>query len=222
MLLVIFQVVGAWIAADILYVSLATAGNAILQRLLRWRPIPLRIYMAAIGIIFWAVAMRAGYGCSVDDSWQSLVECVRHPGRGVSAACMATACVLVLSATVTKDRLSRTLLELGISRRLLWVIFIVPTLGHTLLDTTGRSASLMRGRYLQNAGRTRWIRLKIAILTSGFVKTLIRHWYSREAEETRNRETAQAPLFLDSDRILARDGVLLTWAALSLVFALIS
>jgi hypothetical protein len=177
--------------------------------------------MAAIGIILWAIAMRAGYGCNVDESWRSLVECAKHPGRGVSAACMATASVLVLSATVEKDRLSRTLLKLGIGRRLLWVIFIVPTLGHALLDTTGRSAALMRGRYSQNPGRTRWIRLRMAILTSGFVKTLIRHWYSREAEETRIRETAQAPLFLHSDRILPRDGVLLTWAALSLFLALI-
>jgi hypothetical protein len=219
LLLVIFQVAGAWIASDISYVVIATTGNVVLQLLLRRRQIPLRIYFVVIGMLIWAIATRVGFSCSFDDSWRDLIECARHPRPGVSAACMATACVLVLSTIASKDRITRSLLRLGIGHRILWIIFVVPTLGHMLLDTTGRSASLMRGRYSQSEGCARWVRYRVTILTSAFVKTLSHAWYSREAAETRIRETMRAPVFLHNDRVLHRDFVLMGWAALSLALA---
>jgi hypothetical protein len=132
---------------------------------------------------------------------------------------MAASSVLLLSAMVRKDRMARTMLRLGVNRQLLWAIFTIPTFGQALLHASMKSTILMQGRYAQSAAPVRWIRLKVAIVTSSFVKTLARHLHSREAETTRVRDSAQAPVFLDSDDLRQRDFVLLAAAALSLVIA---
>lgn len=217
--LVSSQVLGAWIAADILFVGIAACGNVVLQLLLRCRLVPLRVFGAVLLAISWAVAMRAGFSCNLDDPWSTLLACVSHPGRGLVAACMATSGVLVLSATVRKDRMARTMLRLGVNRQLLWAIFTIPTFGQALLHASRKSTILMKGRYSQSAAPVRWIRLKVAILTSSFIKTLARHLYSREAETTRVRDSTQAPVFLDSDDLRQGDFILLAAAVLSLVIA---
>lgn len=217
--LVFAQVLGAWISADILFVAIAACGNTVVQRLLRCHHVPLRIYGTVLFAIGWAVAMRAGFSCNLDAPWLTLLACARHPGRGLVAVCMATSSVLVLSATVRKDRMARTMLRLGVNRQLLWAIFTIPTFGQALLHASNKSKLLMQGRYSQSTASVRWIRLKVAILTSSFVKTLARHWHSREAEATRVRDSTQAPVFLESDDLRRGDFFLLAAAVLSLVIA---
>lgn len=213
------QVLGAWIAADILFVAIAACMNAVLHALLRCRHVSPRVYGAVFFSVCWAVAVRAGFSCNLDAPWLTLLECARHPGRGLVAACMATFSVLVLSAAVRKDRMARTMLQLGINRQLLWAVFMIPTLGKNMLHASKTSTLLMQGRYSQSTAPVRWIRLKIAILTSSFVKTLTRHWYSREAESTRVRDSNQTPVFLESDALHRGDFFLLAVAVLSLLIA---
>ena len=213
------QVFGAWIAADILFVVIAACANAFLKPLLCFRHVPHRVYGAVCFAVCWAVAMRAGFSCNLESPWFALFECARHPGRGLLAACMATFSVLVLSTMVRKDRMARTMLQLGINRQFLWAIFIIPTLGQTLLHASKTSALLMQGRYSQNVAPIRWIRLKVAMLTSSFVKTLTRHWYSREAEATRVRDSNEVPVFLDRDALCRGDFFLLAGVVLNLLIA---
>lgn len=219
MILVFSQILGAWIAADILFVGIAACGNAALQPLLRCRLVPLRACAAVSVLLSWAVVMRAGFSCNLDNPWSTLLVCASHPGRGTVAACMATSSVLVLSAMVRKDRMARTMLRLGVNRQLLWAIFTIPAFGHALLYASKKSTVLMQGRYSRNAAPVRWIRLKVAILTSSFVRTLVRHLYSREAETTRIRDSAQAPVFLSSDDLRQGDFVLIAVAVLSLLIS---
>ncbi|WP_156374551.1 hypothetical protein [Pseudorhodoferax sp. Leaf274] len=213
------QVLGAWIAADILFVGIVSSGNAVLQPLLRCRLVPLRAYGAILLITGWAVAMQVGFSCNLDHSWSELLACASHPRRGLVAACMATSSVLVLSALVRKDRMVRTMLRLGINRQLLWVIFTIPIFGQALLHASKKSTILMRGRYPECIAPIRWMRLKVAILTSSLVKTLVRHFYSREAVSTRVRDSAEAPVFLDSENLRGGDFVILAAAGLSLLVA---
>lgn len=213
------QVLGAWVTADILFVAIAACANAVLQPLLRCRHVPPRVYGAVFFAVCWAVAMRAGFSCNLDGPWLTLLGCARRPGRGLVAACMATFSVLMLSAVVRKDRMARTMLQLGVNRQLLWAIFMIPTLGQAMLHASKTSTLLMQGRYSQSTAPVRWIRLKVAILTSSFVKTLTRHWHSREAETTRVRDSNQTPVFLDSDALHRGDFFLLAVSVLSLLIA---
>lgn len=217
--LVLLQILSAWVAADILFVVIAAAGNAVLLSLLHCRRTPHRVYGAVLLAIGWAVAMRAGLSCKFNGDWITLLSCARRPGRGLVAACMAAFSVLVLSAALRKDRMARTMLQVGVNRQLLWAIFMIPTFGQALLHASKKSSLLMQGRYLQSTAPVRWIRLKVAILTSSFVKTLARHWHSREAETTRIRDSNQAPVFLDSGGLSGGDIVLLAAGCLSVLVA---
>lgn len=208
-------------SSDIAYIAFATTGNALLQSALGWRHVPLKVYIAVLVAICWPIAMRAGYACNLGESWPVVNSCIRHPGRGVTAACMATCAILVLSASVRKDRLSRTMLRLGVRTQVLWVLFVVPTLGQSLLDATKQSALLNQGRYSRDQTIIRWFRFKVSILTSGFVKTLTRHWFSREAEATRIRTSLSSPRFLNTDAWSKHDYLTVAWALASILTAFV-
>lgn len=217
--LAIAQIVGASISADITYVAIATIGNVFLLHLFGWRAASIYVYALVIISIVWPTAMRAGYTCDFSGVSNALSACVRRPGRAVTAACMATAAILILSATLRKDRLSRTMLRLGVNTHFLWVLFAVPTLAQSILDTTKRSALLNQGRYSNEPPIWRWLKFRAAILTSGFVRTLTRHLFSREAESTRVRQCAKTPQFLATDRLRVHDVAAFSWALCSFAAA---
>lgn len=214
------QTTGAWLTSDMVFVAVVAMLNAGAFAALRQRPPPLRVHALVFSAIAWAIVMRACLVCSSPLSdLVSFMNCARYPGRGLATACMASSTIIGLSSTVTKDSLSRTLLGIGVNRRVLWLFFVVPSLAHSLVNSKARSARLMQSRYSEHAAPIRWVRLRLAILASSFVRTLTQNWYAREAEDTRLRGFSQPPRFLRSDPLRAGDLVLAIFAFGSLVAA---
>lgn len=207
------QTMGAWLTADMVFVAVVAILNAGAFAALRRRPPPFGIHALVFAAIVWAVAMRASFVCASRlGDLETLLHCARYPGRGLVTACMASSTIVGLSSSVTKDSLSRTLLGLGMNRRVLWLFFVVPSLAHSLVSSKARSARLMQSRYSEHAAPIRWARLRLAILASSFIRTLTQNWYAREAEDTRLHGFSQRPQFLESDSLHKGDLILAIFA----------
>lgn len=210
--LVVSQILGACITADMLYVIAMIIVNGALALSLRWHTHFLRMYVPVFVAVGWAIAMRWGFFCSGDIQWSEIFMCTKRPGRGVVAVCMAYSSLVMLHSAVVKDEISRALLRLGLDRQLLWLLFAIRTLGISLLGSKARSSQLLAGKYRHRAAPIRWMHLTTSSLASSFVRTLARHWYSREAEATRLREHRGRPIFIQSDCLTHGDAILLAIA----------
>jgi hypothetical protein len=211
------QVLGAALSHDLLYVVYVFLANLLIQQLLLRARVPFGLYAAAFSVVLWGFTMRVAMRCTANSDISAMLDCGRYARPGVAAACMATLGLCMLNTNIRKDALSRVLLRVGVDRNVLWALFSIPVLGETLVRAGRRTELLLNLAHAGNRSVSGWMRITCAKVAAGFVRTLSRNLYAREAEHSRFQLAVKRPVFLQNEKFRTIDALIMGLAVICVI-----